>query len=861
MILNQFGITTFLESSKKGNVWKVIIIEEGLSKNGKYYAKEALQKSIQLFEKSKVCFYEWKDNKFDHMPMSIEKMRPEGFPLQTAGWLEGVKFETFAVEGREVSGLTGYLHLLEKSSKVQELKQMLSEAWKKGLKNLLGLSINAEGPSSVRMLNGQPITVVEAITKVFSTDFVTQPAAGGGLLALVESLNKTGGMEIMFKKLLEALKAWRPNLLENVNIENITQEEVVGIFESVLKDAVDKKSENAQAIESIVASIKGEKFEEAETLFKTLVEGEQEKNDADLMEADDAILTPEQLKKKKELMFKKKKESDDLAVKAKQDALDATNKDLESKFTSLEAKLKQRECKEMLDLALSESNLPMPVRNKIRQSFNGKVFKEAELKESIKLERTTLAQLVESQSIIDLGSGNDGSFVQRDQVTKLQASMDIMLGHNPTEEEKADFEGIDGFTSLKEAYVAFTDDPNITGRVGPKAMARLQEATEGDFSYALGYSMQRRMLPAYKAIDPQWKKIATSVPIKDFKLQERIRWGGFGVLPTVQNARTVAGTPIDSATPSYPELGFPTDEEATYAVATKGGIVTLTRRMIIDDDLKVLTAIPGKVGKAAAQTLNQFVFDLMIGYSTTGINVATIYDGLVMFVAGHKNYRTVALGYDSLSDLLDDMYYQVEFGTKTDVVDDPLTAGGTALVVTTGDGQYFKAGDLIWMAGEICRVDSVATDTLTIARGVYGTTAAEHAQGVDVYKVTQVLALENPNLWVPRSLRGTAMQLKKSEFNPESMERGVNSIRDSFDPTVTPYLRGDENNFYLSSKLADVEGIEMGFLNGREDPEILVQDQPTVGNVFVYDTIRYKVRHEYGGAVTDFRAFAGGIVS
>jgi len=93
------------------------------------------------------------------------------------------------------------------------------------------------------------------------------------------------------------------------------------------------------------------------------------------------------------------------------------------------------------------------------------------------------------------------------------------------------------------------------------------------------------------------------------------------------------------------------------------------------------------------------------------------------------------------------------------------------------------------------------------------------------------------------------------------MERGVNSIRDSFDPTVTPYLRGDENNFYLSSKLADVEGIEMGFLNGREDPEILVQDQPTVGNVFVYDTIRYKVRHEYGGAVTDFRAFAGGIVS
>lgn len=861
MILNQFGMTTFLESSKTGDVWKVIIIEEGLSKNGKYYAKEALQKAIPLFEKSKVCFYEWKNKKFDHIPLSIEKMRPEGFPLQTAGWLENVKYETVDVEGRKVTGLTGYLHLLEKNSKVQDLKQILAEAWKKGLKNLLGLSINAEGPSSVRMLNGQPITVVEGISRVFSTDFVTQPAAGGGLLALVESLNKTGGPEIMFKKLLEALKAWRPKLLENVNIENITQEEVISIFESVLKDAVEKKSESAKAIESIVTNLKGEKYTEAESLFKSLVEGEQQKNDKDLMEADDLILTPEQLKKKKELLAKKK-ESDDLAAaKAKQDALDQTNKDLESKMNALDQKVKQRECKEMLDFALSESNLPEPIRNKVRQTFKGKIFQEAELKESIKLERDTLAKLVESSSLIDLGDGNNGMYIQRDPVTKLQASMDLMLGHNPGEEEKDDFKDVDGFSSLREAYVAFTDDPQITGKLGPKAKARLMEATEADFSYALGYSMQRRMLPAYKAIDPLWKKLAVSVPIKDFKLQERIRWGGFGVLPTVQAGRTVAGTPIDSATPTYPELGFPTDEEATYAIATKGGMVTVTRRMIIDDDLRILSGIPGKVGKAAGQTLNQFVFDLMLGYNTSGINAATIYDGNVLYATVHKNYQTTALGFDNLTTLLDAMYNQVEFGYKSDVVDDPLASDATTLNVTAGTGQYFKAGDLIWMDGEICRVDSVSTDALTIARGVFGTTGAEHAAGVNVYKATQILALENPTLWVPRGLRGTALQIKNSEYNPEGLERASNTIRDSFDPIVSPYLRGDENNYYLAAKPADVEGIEVGFLNGKEEPEILVQDQPTVGNVFVYDTIRYKVRHEYGGAVTDFRAFAAGIVA
>ncbi len=866
MKFGQFSFTTFLESSSSGDLWKVMIIEEGLSKNGKYYSKEALQKAIPLFEKSKVCFYEWKDKKFDHIPLSIEKIRPEGFPLQTAGWLEGVKYETVNIEGKDVTGLTGHLHLLENNSKVEELRQMLIEAWKKGLKNLLGLSINAEGPSSVRMLNGQPITVVNGITKVFSTDFVTQPAAGGALLKIIESFNQKGGMEQMFKKILEALKSWNPKLLESVDIENITEEEIIGIFESVLKEAKEKKSDKVKELEAIIGKMKDKKYEEAEKLLKEMMTDGM--SDAEIMKTPEEDCTPAQLKRKKELLKAKSDAgANDVAdaaakeAKKKQEELEQKNKDIEAKMADLDRKIKQRECKELLEVALNESNLPEPIKNKIRNSFKSKIFQEAELKESIKIEQETLAKLVESGSVIDLGEGDTGAFVAREPVTRLQASLDLMLGHKPSDVEKEQYKDIDAFTSLREAYVAFTDDPGITGKIGPKALVRLHEATEANFGYALGYSMQRRMLPEYKKIDPLWQKIATRVPIKDFKLQERIRWGGFGILPTVQAARTVAGTPIDSATPTYPELGFPTDQEATYAVMTKGGMITITRRMIIDDDLKVLNGIPSKVGKAAAYTLNQFIFDLMLGYNTSGINQATIYDSAALYATVHKNYRTGALGYDNLSSLLDDMYNQTEWGYKTDSTNNPLASGGTTLSVTAGTGQYFKAGDLVWLEGEILRVDNVSTDDLTVARGVFGTTAASHASGTDVYKITQILALEKPTLWIPRSLRGTAIQLKNSEFNPEGAERAVNALRESFEPEVSPYLRGDENNYYLSANPSDVEGIEIGFLNGREDPEILVQDQPTVGNVFVYDTIRYKVRHEYGGAVVDFRAFAGSIVA
>ena len=862
MRFDQFGLVPFLESSPSGDIWKVIIIEEGLSKNGKYYSKEALQKAIPLFEKSKVCFYEWKGNKFDHIPLSIEKIRPEGFPLQTAGWLENVKYETVNIEGRSVTGLTAQLHLLENNDKVTELKNLLIEAWKKGLKNLLGLSINAEGPSRVRMLNGQPITVVSGITKVYSTDFVTQPAAGGGLLKLIESLNQKGGVEQMFKKILEALRAWNQKLLEGIDIENITEEEVISIFESLVTEAKTKKSDKCKELEGIVKHLKDKKYDEAEKLLNEVIKIK-EMTDEELVKCDDADLTPAQ-KTKKAALLKAKADEEAKKVaeaKKKQDELDNKNKDLEAKMAAIDKKLKTRECKEMLELALSEANLPEPIKNKIRNSLKDKIFEEVDLKESIKIEQETLAKLVESGATIDLGDGASGAFVEREPITRLQASLDLMMGHAPADDEKDKYKDIDKFTSLREAYVAYTDDPSISGRLGPKAMVRLQEATEADFSYALGYSMQRRMLPEYKKIDPLWRKIATISPIKDFKLQERIKWGGFGVLPTVQAARTVAGTPIDSATPSYPELGFPTDVEATYAVMTKGGMITVTRRMIIDDDLKVLTAIPSKVGKAAAYTLNQFVFDLMLGYSTTGINVATIYDSLVLYVTAHKNIITGALGYDNLSTLLDYMYHQVEWGYKTDSTNNPLSSSGTTLSVTTGTGQYFKAGDLVWLEGEILRVDSVSTDDLTVARGVFGTTGASHVSGTDVWKISQILALEKPILWVPRGLRGTALQLKNSEFNPEGAERAINALRDSFDPIVSPYLRGDENNYYASANPSDVEGIEVGFLNGREDPEILVQDQPTVGNVFIYDTIRYKVRHEYGGAVVDFRAFAGAIVS
>jgi hypothetical protein len=48
---------------------------------------------------------------------------------------------------------------------------------------------------------------------------------------------------------------------------------------------------------------------------------------------------------------------------------------------------------------------------------------------------------------------------------------------------------------------------------------------------------------------------------------------------------------------------------------------------------------------------------------------------------------------------------------------------------------------------------------------------------------------------------------------------------------------------------------ELGFYQGREDPELFTQSDPTVGSVFNSDTVTYKIRHIYSGAVLDWRGF------
>ena len=70
----------------------------------------------------------------------------------------------------------------------------------------------------------------------------------------------------------------------------------------------------------------------------------------------------------------------------------------------------------------------------------------------------------------------------------------------------------------------------------------------------------------------------------------------------------------------------------------------------------------------------------------------------------------------------------------------------------------------------------------------------------------------------------------------------------------------DTNDWAMGADPMDAPAIEVGFLNNQKEPEIFVQDNPTVGSLFSNDQVTYKIRHIYGGAVVDFRPVVKSIV-
>lgn len=117
----------------------------------------------------------------------------------------------------------------------------------------------------------------------------------------------------------------------------------------------------------------------------------------------------------------------------------------------------------------------------------------------------------------------------------------------------------------------------------------------------------------------------------DFRPQTRVRVDYVSDLPDVTE-----DVPI-------PEVGVSGSESVSFSIVQKEVLLTVTRRALMNDDVKAIGRTVEQIGRAAWRTLAKRVWNKVITNAAYGV------DGVAMFHAAHGNLGAAALADASLT--------------------------------------------------------------------------------------------------------------------------------------------------------------------------------------------------------------------
>lgn len=245
----------------------------------------------------------------------------------------------------------------------------------------------------------------------------------------------------------------------------------------------------------------------------------------------------------------------------------------------------------------------------------------------------------------------------------------------------------------------------------------------------------------------------------------------------------------------YQELTLTTDDSASYVVQGRGNIIKVTREIIKNDDIGAIDRIQKMANRAAHRTIAKLVFGCLIG---SNINTGAAFNDTNIY-DGNKLY-----------DAANHLNYQTLAFSHANFV---------SLVELLGNQTEMTSNEPL---------------------------------DLDEANLMMVLSKE---------LKHKAKIYTRSELVPGTADNDANVIdfpEENILAVNKKYLMNDTTGYYVFPDPKEYEGIELAFMDGREEPEWFVQDNPTVGTPFTNDQIRYKIRHEYACAVINYRAFACG---
>jgi len=802
---------------KTGKEWDVVLIESGLSLNNRFYSNEVLERSVSLFEGVKCCAF-LEGNELNHRNQNNARRNPSGPSRNTVGWFENVRFEEFQrPDGTKGHGIIARFHILPSQTWLME---DLKDSFSHGKSDLLGFSIDAHGESRGGMINGKEALIVEKITQVESTDVVTSPAAGGGVLRIAASEEKGNQGMKNIKKFAEKLGIKQK---EGESDEDFTSR--------VLEAKVPLKEENP--LGDFIRKISEEKGISTTVLAET----------ADLDKGQLALIMSGKIKRPPDARLKKMAASLGVSFEELKNKIPESVKEVDGAFitdheTEFEMKTKEeiKEAEKKLaedqkasrikdgELLVREcligSDLPEKAKEKITEKFKDKEdVTEDQIKEAIKSEKEYIASFKEGTGKVNgLGDAHDDN---ADDATRIKVSESQNEKFGKAWDGFYEGENIDGvpkFHNLNEAWRAYNENnKNAHGsrefvslnifecmhRSFPKKIMYdfgdpyvqhaqklkeswdrgssdcLQEATiTSDFAVGFGQAMFRRLQKEYTQ-DPRndWRQIISGIE----NLQDAtntfsiVRTGETKELPVVGQ-----GAPYQELHPDRAE------EVEVIQPSKRGGLEVVTWEDVLADNIGIVKKIPRNLARASNLTIHKLVWDQI------ELN-PNMQDGFALF--DDTNHSNDLSGAGALS-----------------------YANSVLSIVKLRNQLAFESGEKLGLmpAWLFTSVDQEAK--------------GEEIIGSDRKETS--------------SEDATIDNVLKKKF----LMRALGTIG-------LGRTSGTKNFWYIAASGKDADTIAVGFLGGRDRPDIFVQgvDTPTAGSMFDADKITYKIRLVVGARVVDHR--------
>lgn len=196
----------------------------------------------------------------------------------------------------------------------------------------------------------------------------------------------------------------------------------------------------------------------------------------------------------------------------------------------------------------------------------------------------------------------------------------------PTALNGNDFRGMSLIDMARHCYAARGGNPR--GMTNVEIAARAISHSTSDFPVILQNVMHKTLEAAYVAIPFVWREFCHVGNLSDFRPHYRYRMGSFGNLEEVkENGQFRYGTLSDA-------------ERESITAKTKGKLLSISRQMIVNDDLGAFMNITREMGQGAARTIEDDVFAVLLANPTLNDTGALFNATAQSTAGGHANLNS-----------------------------------------------------------------------------------------------------------------------------------------------------------------------------------------------------------------------------